>query len=138
VLQDYGIIEDESVAFNVTMRSQGARRAQADRTLVSALKRTGLADRRDELAAHLSGGEKQRLAVARAIYRNASVLLVDEPTASLDADNRHAVIDLFTEFAREGATVIVSTHDEGMIAACDTRHELAFQPHESKMKESVR
>lgn len=126
VLQDYGIIDDDTVTFNVTM---GGRRGTATdgSRLGAVLERTGLTGRADERASHLSGGEKQRLALARAIYRGASVLFVDEPTASLDADNRHMVIDLFTEFARQGATVVVSTHDEEMIAACDNHHLMAVR-----------
>ncbi|PBB09692.1 ABC transporter ATP-binding protein [Kocuria sp. WRN011] len=121
VLQDYGIIDDEPVAFNVAMRKT---RNGADRTLRAALEHVGLSDREGELASHLSGGEKQRLALARAVYRDASVLFVDEPTASLDTDNRQLVVDLFADFARRGATVIVSTHDDEMIAACDHRHRM--------------
>lgn len=121
VLQDYGIIDDEPVAFNVAMRKT---RNGADRKLRAALAHVGLSGREGELASHLSGGEKQRLALARAVYRDASVLFVDEPTASLDADNRHLVVGLFADFARRGATVIVSTHDDVMIAACDHQHRM--------------
>lgn len=119
VLQDYGIIDDDTVGFNVAMRS-----ARADGRLEEALDRVGLTGRGSERASHLSGGEKQRLALGRAIYRRASVLFVDEPTASLDSTNRCAVIELFRDFARQGATVVVSTHDDQMIAACDSRHTM--------------
>jgi putative ABC transport system ATP-binding protein len=126
VLQDYGIMDAESVAFNVTMRgSVLARRVAGDqRRLEQALQRTGLSGRQREMASHLSGGEKQRLALARAIYKQARIVFVDEPTASLDAANRRKVIDLFAEFAANGRTVIVSTHDAEMINACDSRHQI--------------
>lgn len=126
VLQDYGIMDEESVAFNVTMQSSLlSRRAGGDeKRLAQVLERTGLAGRREETASHLSGGEKQRLALARAIYKQAAVVFVDEPTASLDAANRRKVIDLFTEFAANGCTVIVSTHDSEMIEACGSQHEI--------------
>lgn len=123
VLQDYGVMEEESVAFNVTMRASvltGTVRADRQR-LEETLELTGLAGREDEPASHLSGGEKQRLAVARAVYKDASVVLVDEPTASLDAANRSHVIDLFTGLARRGCVVVVATHDDEMMAACDRR-----------------
>lgn len=120
VLQDYGIIDDESVAFNVTLR-----RGSGAVGLGAVLEHVGLAGRENELASHLSGGEKQRLALARAIHRDARVLLVDEPTASLDASNRRLVVDLFTDFAAKGATVIVATHDDEMIAACQHRHRMS-------------
>jgi len=126
VLQDYGIMEEESVAFNVVMTSGlfGRRLGGDARRMQSALAQTGLAGRNDEIAAHLSGGEKQRLAVARAIYKAAKVILVDEPTASLDSANRDMVIDLFRQRADEGCTVIVATHDPTFIAACDVQHHV--------------
>jgi len=120
VLQDYGIIDDEPVSFNVAMR----RTRGSDKKLQEALEHVGLAGRDSELASHLSGGEKQRLALARAVYRDAGILFVDEPTASLDAANRQLVVGLFAGFARRGATVIVSTHDDEMIAACARQHRM--------------
>jgi hypothetical protein len=104
-------------------------RTRGDRPrLHAALRATGLESRDMEPAAHLSGGEKQRLAVARAIYKDAQVIYVDEPTASLDDRNRHAVIALFTALARGGCTVIVATHDAAVMGAADTRHELHLEP----------
>ncbi|MGW8264307.1 AAA family ATPase, partial [Bacillus sp. LR--39] len=67
---------------------------------------------------------KHRLALARAIYKDAAFLFVDEPTASLDSTNRRKVIDLFADFAARGRTVIVSTHDSEMINACGARHKV--------------
>lgn len=126
VLQDYGIMDEESVAFNVTMQSSvvGKRATGDGKRLTEVLERTGLAGRQTEAASHLSGGEKQRLALARAIYKRAAVVFVDEPTASLDAGNRRKVIDLFTGFAASGCTVVVATHDAEMIEACGSRHEI--------------
>jgi putative ABC transport system ATP-binding protein len=130
VLQDAGVMDEESVEFNVTMRSTIlGNRTRGDRPrLHAALRATGLEGRNTEPAAHLSGGEKQRLAVARAIYKQARVVYVDEPTASLDDANRRAVIDLFTALARGGCTVIVATHDAAVMAAADTRYELHLEP----------
>lgn len=82
----------------------------------------GLAGREVETAAHLSGGEKQRLAVARAIYKDAAVVFVDEPTASLDAANRSHVVGLFNDLAEQGCTVVVATHDDEMMGACSHRY----------------
>lgn len=127
VLQDYGIMESESVAFNVTMRSSPLGKRTSER-LAQILDRIGLADRPEEAASHLSGGEKQRLAIARAIYKRAAVVFVDEPTASLDAINRRKVIDLLTDFATNGCTVVASTHDPEMIEACDKHHEIGSGP----------
>lgn len=126
VLQDYGVMEEESVAFNVTMASSvfGSRVLGDRQRLKAALEETGLGGRDIELAAHLSGGEKQRLSIARAIYKNAQVIFVDEPTASLDDGNRAKVIELFASLARQGCVVVVATHDAEMIDACNVRHFL--------------
>ncbi|HEX5595953.1 MAG TPA: ATP-binding cassette domain-containing protein [Micromonosporaceae bacterium] len=129
VQQDYGVIDDETVGFNVTMQmSIVGRRLPADhRRLGMALERTGLADRGTELAAHLSGGEKQRLAIARAIYKRADVLFSDEPTASLDAGNRERVTALLRQLADDGAAVVIATHDERLATVCDKTHDLAHE-----------
>lgn len=124
VLQDYGVMEEEAVSFNVTMTKPLWRRvhSESNEKLQPVLAATGLAGRQDEVAARLSGGEKQRLSIARAMYKNARVVLVDEPTASLDASNRSKVIDLFATLARRDCTVIVATHDAEMMDACDVTH----------------
>ncbi|WP_100331035.1 ABC transporter ATP-binding protein [Bacillus xiapuensis] len=126
VLQDYGIMDEESVAFNVTMKASiiGRRVSGNKERLLHSLDQTGLKGRENELAGHLSGGEKQRLALSRAIYKDAHILFVDEPTASLDATNRRMVIALLADFAARGRTVIVSTHDSEMIAACGAMHQI--------------
>jgi putative ABC transport system ATP-binding protein len=130
VLQDYGVMEEESVAFNVTMASSafGSRVLGDHRRLQAALEETGLSGRDGEVAAHLSGGEKQRLSIARAIYKSARAIFVDEPTASLDEGNRAKLIELFASLARQGCVVVVATHDAGMIDACDVRYSLCQDP----------
>jgi len=129
VLQDYGIMDEESVAFNVTMQASviGRRVSGNKRQLIQSLEQTGLKGRENELAGHLSGGEKQRLALSRAIYKDADILFVDEPTASLDATNRRMVIELLKNFAVRGRTVIVSTHDSEMIDACSAIHQVGSE-----------
>ncbi|MDR0366191.1 MAG: ATP-binding cassette domain-containing protein [Bifidobacteriaceae bacterium] len=121
LLQDSGIIEDESVEFNVTLsvglmgRRAGGNLGKAQ----AALRSVGIGERQRELASHLSGGEKQRLGVARAIYKNAAVLFADEPTASLDPANQGNVIELLRGRAEAGGTVIVATHDIDLISTAD-------------------
>lgn len=126
ILQDYGIMDEESIGFNITMQASLLRQRVkgSQERLMQVLEQTGLKGRESESASHLSGGEKQRLALARAIYKDASILFIDEPTASLDAVNRRKVIDLFADFAKRGSTVIVSTHDSEMINACGAQHEV--------------
>ena len=137
IMQDYGIMDEETVAFNVTMNAGIIRARVKDEQdrLDRALERTGLKNREHELAGYLSGGEKQRLSLARAIYKNAKILFVDEPTASLDEANRRMVIQLFKKYASRGRTVIVATHDEEMITSCDAVHRVGFGRKTVKNKE---
>lgn len=72
----------------------------------------GLTERKDSLSRFLSGGEKQRLAIARAIITHPRVLLADEPTGNLDSVNAKTVLDLFDQQAANGVAVVVITHDD--------------------------
>lgn len=115
IYQDYGIMDDESVSFNVSLRKLGSNQQQ----IREVLKTVGLGGRENDRAMVLSGGEKQRLGIARAIYKNASVIFADEPTASLDEANRTLVISLLRDRARRGVAVILATHDDRLVKACD-------------------
>ena len=84
IYQDYGIIDDETVSFNVSLKKFGNNQGQ----IKEVLEIVGLQGREKDKALVLSGGEKQRLGIARAILKNASVIFADEPTASLDNSNR--------------------------------------------------
>jgi putative ABC transport system ATP-binding protein len=79
----------------------------------------GLAGRADHRTDELSGGEQQRVALARALASGADVLLVDEPTAELDEDNRGRVVGLLRDAADRGACVVVATHDPEVVETCD-------------------
>lgn len=120
IYQDYGIIDDETVAYNVTLRPQAKTRGDVKAVLAQ----VGLQDRITEIASVLSGGEKQRLGVARAIFKQADVLFADEPTASLDEDNRRLIMELLRQRADTGVTVIIATHDQELIDFCDHAYPL--------------
>lgn len=77
----------------------------------TALERVGLGHRLDHLPAHLSGGEQQRVCIARALINEPRVLLADEPTGNLDEKNEEAVMELFQELHGQGMTLVVVTHD---------------------------
>ena len=115
IYQDYGIIEDESVSYNVTLNKY---KMHGDK-VQTILEKVGLYDRDNELAVVLSGGEKQRVGIARAIFKNAAVIYADEPTASLDINNRKLVIELLRQCAKQGAIVVRATHDERLVNECD-------------------
>jgi putative ABC transport system ATP-binding protein len=84
------------------------------------LERVGLADRAQTYPDRLSGGEQQRVAVARALVHDPALVLADEPTGNLDADAAHVVIDLLDGLARElGKTVVMATHSREVIGVAD-------------------
>ena len=85
-----------------------------------ALEAVGLGHRRDAPAATLSGGEKQRAAIARAVARRTQLLLCDEPTGNLDSETASAVVDLLAGLARDGIGVVLVTHDRDLAASADS------------------
>jgi len=121
VYQDYGLIDDDSLAYNVTLTGPGLfrRRPRVSPRVEDILATVGLAWRALDRVSVLSGGEKQRAGVARALYKQATYIFADEPTASLDADNRHTVTRLLAEAASDGACVVIATHDEELAAHAD-------------------
>jgi cell division transport system ATP-binding protein len=116
VFQDQKLLFDRSALANVLLpldiggvaRKDGIRRAQA------ALDKVGLLDRQHAEPAALSGGEQQRLAIARAVVNRPAILLADEPTANLDAESADNLMRLFRDFHRVDTTVIVATHDAAL------------------------
>ncbi|MBI9115125.1 ABC transporter ATP-binding protein [Sanguibacter sp. YZGR15] len=121
VFQEHHVLGHRTVAENVQIKLAiaGAPRAARPRQISRALDQVGLTHRRGSLARLLSGGEKQRLAVARAIVDEPRVLLADEPTGNLDEDNADNVLALFDEQAASGVAVVVITHDARVSAWSD-------------------
>ncbi len=117
VFQDQKLLYDRSVYDNVMLPlafgelggREAARRARA------ALEKVGLLAREKANPIQLSGGEQQRLAIARAVVNRPSVLIADEPTANLDAESAAAILEIFAAFNQVGVTVLVATHDEALI-----------------------
>ena len=82
-----------------------------EKEALEALRKVGLADRAKHLPSQLSGGEQQRVCIARALINNPEIILADEPTGNLDEANEVMVIEIFKQLHKEGATIIVVTHD---------------------------
>lgn len=111
VFQMFHLLPYLSVLDNVRMASR-APSAQARRAAEETLHRFGLSDRLTHVPGQLSAGERQRVAMARAMLNEPKLLLADEPTGNLDAENASAVLDLISEFHAGGGTVLLVTHDD--------------------------
>ena len=123
IFQDQKLLYDRSVFDNVMLPlnvtgvqpKEGAKRARA------ALDKVGLLSREKSNPIALSGGEQQRLAIARAIVNRPTILIADEPTANLDTQYAADIVDLFVDFNRVGVTVLIATHDESVIARASAK-----------------
>ncbi|MGH8798721.1 MAG: cell division ATP-binding protein FtsE [Casimicrobiaceae bacterium] len=117
VLQDQRLLADRSVFDNVMvpLAVAGADRREAAKRVRAALDKVGLRDREAAQPVALSGGEQQRVCIARAVVNRPSLLLADEPTASLDAEASQGILQLFRSFHQVGVTVMLATHDERLI-----------------------
>lgn len=121
VFQDYKLIPQRTVAENVTvvLQAQGYTRKEIQRRLEPTLKLVGLLKLADCFPNQLSGGEQQRVSIARAIVGTPPLLLADEPTGNLDPDNSWQVIQILQKLNSFGVTVIVTTHDEQLMRRCN-------------------
>ncbi|WP_351234858.1 ATP-binding cassette domain-containing protein [Streptomyces sp. NPDC002133] len=89
-------------------------------TIVEALDRVGLGGRGKETIYHLSGGEQQRVALARLMVKQPTLVLADEPTGALDDANATMVVDILREMSEAGCAVVIATHNEYVRDGCDT------------------
>lgn len=121
VLQNSACLEARTAVDNVAMGvlAEGASRPDAVQKATAALQTVGLAERARSRAVDLSGGELQRMTVARALTQNKPIVLADEPTGQLDASSSATVADAFRELARAGRCVVVATHDYTVADRCD-------------------
>ena len=121
VFQDFRLIDRLTARENVALplRISGAARSDVAGPVEEMLEWVGLGDRMDAAPPMLSGGEKQRLAIARAVIRRPDLLLADEPTGNMDAENGRRVLRLFEALNGLGATVVVATHDAALTARYD-------------------
>src|SRR5712664_1976330 len=95
-----------------------------EKEAVDALTRVGLGDRAHHLPSQLSGGEQQRVCIARALINDPKIILADEPTGNLDAQNEETVLRLLREFHQQGRTIVMVTHDPVVARLADRRIEL--------------
>ena len=117
VFQDYKLISNWTVEENIAflLKSQGVPQREISKRLKPTLKLVGLEDKLKSYPTQLSGGEQQRVSIARAIVGSPKILLADEPTGNLDHDNAMQVLGILKKLNSLGITVVVTTHDLELI-----------------------
>lgn len=114
--QSFNLFPHLTIRDNVTLAPRKVRKmnkADADALATKLLERVGIASQADKYPAQLSGGQQQRVAIARALAMSPKVMLFDEPTSALDPEMVNEVLDVMTDLAKEGMTMVVVTHEMG-------------------------
>ncbi len=123
IFQDHKLLFDRNVFDNVMLPLQivGFDYRESHKRVRAALDKVGLLNREKSHPIALSGGEQQRLCIARAIVNRPSILLADEPTGNLDSEYTHEIMAIFKSFHQVGVTLLISTHDEAVLQNTDVR-----------------
>lgn len=123
VLQDFALVAHKTVLFNVMLPMYFDRtpRGKMKQEALHALEKVGIANLANKKVNTLSGGEKQRTAIARAIVKQPTLLLADEPTGSLDSNTGESIMGILSEMNQLGITLIVVTHDETVAGYCNRK-----------------
>lgn len=121
VFQDYALLPDLSARENVVLPLLMQQVPKEDAYIIAddMLKRVGIGGRLDNLPGKLSGGEQQRVSIARAIAHEPTILFADEPTTNLDSESSKMVIDIFKELHKNGQTIVMVTHEEEYAKVAD-------------------
>lgn len=123
VFQDFRLLSDKTAYENIAFAMEAAGRTddEIEADVPYALDLVGLSDKTWHFPAELSGGEKQRLAIARAIVNQPDVVIADEPTGNLDPVNTYDVVEILKKINSLGTTVILSTHNKGVVDVLENR-----------------
>ena len=126
VFQNYNLISHQSVLSNVelALTLSGISKKERIKRAKDALVRVGLKDHMKKRPSQLSGGQMQRVAIARALVNDPDILLADEPTAQLDADNAQRITDLLLQLTAGQSALVFATHDVSLLASFEQRLQL--------------
>ena len=123
VFQDYKLLARKTVFENVAFAQQiiGADAKTARSKTWNALKRVGLTKKKDSYPSQLSGGEQQRVSIARAVVNDPELILADEPTGNLDSEISKEILAVFQKINQQGKTIIIATHSPEILQAKECR-----------------
>lgn len=123
IFQDYRLLPDKTVAENVAFAMQviESPRRKIQHSVNAVLDIVGLRDKYKCFPSQLSGGEQQRVAIARAIVNHPALVIADEPTGNLDPDTSWDIMDIFKRINADGTTIVMATHDKGIVDAMKRR-----------------
>ncbi len=120
LFQNHALIDNETVENNLKIGLKYVKNKKTHPTMIkNALKEVGLEGYEKRKVFELSGGEQQRVAIARIMLKPSKLILADEPTGSLDPTNRNIIIDLLKKLNQQGKTVLIVTHDQYVADSCD-------------------
>lgn len=114
LFQNYALIDDKTVKANLLMVLHGLSAKEQDQRIGKALDKVGLSGFEKRKVSTLSGGEQQRVALARLLLKPSRIILADEPTGNLDPENKKAVMRLLQTLQKQGKTIVVVSHDENL------------------------
>lgn len=120
VFQDFQLLGDRDIENNLdfVLRATGWKKKQEIRERITeVLQLVGLEDKRNKLPSQLSGGEQQRICIARAILNKPKLILADEPTGNLDIETSRKILELLHKICEQGSTVVMSTHNLSLISS---------------------
>ncbi|WOO88223.1 ATP-binding cassette domain-containing protein [Mollicutes bacterium LVI A0039] len=117
VFQDFKLLPDKTIYENVkfSLDVTGYPRKKKHEQVLKVLRQVGIASHKDKYPNELSGGQQQRAAIARAIVDEPSILVCDEPTGNLDPENAIQIMEIITDINENGTTVLMATHDVGIV-----------------------
>ncbi|MCL1873890.1 MAG: cell division ATP-binding protein FtsE [Clostridiales bacterium] len=123
IFQDFRLLEKSSVFNNVAFAMKALEKpwVEIKRRVPEVLEKMGLSGREKELVQHLSGGEQQRVAVARAVVNKPHIVFADEPTGDLDPQTSWGLMQVFKQINLEGTTVVMATHDKEIVNLMQNR-----------------
>lgn len=120
LFQNFALIENESVKENldIALKYHKSSKQEKNQMIAEALEKVGLANYEKKKVFELSGGEQQRVSIARVLIKPSALILADEPTGSLDSKNRDEILNLLKEMNSQGKTIIIVTHDPIVAQTC--------------------